>query len=376
MDTYDFIVVGAGIAGASAGYELANLGRVLILERETRPGYHTTGRSAALFVQTHGPSMIRGLSRGARSFFLDPPPGFTEHPLLSSRGMLAVGRADQKPLLEQHLAQSSEHIPGVQLLNTEEARSLVPLLREEYVAGAVLDPEAMDMDVHAIHWGFIRGMRARGGELATGAELKALHRSGRAWVAHTAAGVFSAPIIINAAGAWCDVVGAIAGADPIGLVPKRRTAFTFNAPPGMEVSRWPSVVDVGEEFYFKPDAGNLLGSPADQTPASPCDAQPDDFDVAVGVARIERAARISVIHINRKWAGLRSFVADGCPVVGYDSRVEGFFWLAGQGGYGIETSPAIGRITASLATGGGIPTDLIGQGVTKAALAPERLRRI
>ncbi|HEY2523465.1 MAG TPA: FAD-binding oxidoreductase [Candidatus Binataceae bacterium] len=375
MESFDFIVVGCGIAGASAGYELAAHGRVLVLERESQPGYHTTGRSAALFVQTHGPAVIRALSRGAKNFFLDPPAGFTEHPLLTERGMLLIGRGDQSDLLEKSFAQSSRHIAGVRRLDAKAACGLVPLLREDYLAGAVLDPEAMDMDVHAIHWGFIRGMRARGGRLITGAELIGLSREGGEWSVRTAAGNFAAPVVVNAAGAWCDVVGAMAGAAPIGLVPKRRTAFIFDPPPGAEIAKWPSVIDVGEEFYFKPDAGKFLGSPADQTPMGPCDAQPDDFDVAVAVDRIQRAARIPVTHINRKWAGLRSFVADGCPVVGYDPRVAGFFWLAGQGGYGIETSPSMGRLCASLALKRGLPSDLAAQGVTEAAVSPARITR-
>src|SRR6185437_10866884 len=375
MDSYDFIIVGGGIAGASAGYELAADARVLMLERESQPGYHTTGRSAALFVQTHGPAVIRALSRGAKNFFLNPPAGFTEHPLLAARGMLLIGRADQSALLEQNFAQSSRHIDGVRRLDPKEACKLVPLLKADYLAGAVLDPEAMDMDVHAIHWGFIRGMRARGGKLATSAELQRLARNARVWTVRTAAGDFAAPIIVNAAGAWCDVVGAMAGAAPIGLVPKRRTAFIFDPPPGIDIAKWPSVIDVGEEFYFKPDAGKFLGSPADQTPMEPCDAQPDDFDVALAVDRIQRAARIPVTHISRKWAGLRSFVADGCPVVGYDPRVDGFFWLAGQGGYGIETSPSMGRLTASLALRRGVPSDLAAQGVTETVVSPARFAR-
>ncbi len=375
MDNYDFIVVGCGIAGASAGYELAAHGRVLVLERETQPGYHTTGRSAALFVQTHGPSVIRALALGAKNFFLDPPAGFTEHPLLTARGMLLIGRPDQSALLEQNFAQSSRHIAGVRRLDVKQACKLVPLLKEDYLAGAVLDPEAMDMDVHAIHWGFIRGMRARGGKLATSAELQGLERNGGQWIVRTAAGDFAAPVVVNAAGAWCDKVGAMAGAGAIGLVPKRRTAFIFDPPAGSDIAKWPSVIDIGEEFYFKPDAGKFLGSPADQTPMEPCDAQPDDFDVALAVDRIQRAARIPVTHISRKWAGLRSFVADGCPVVGYDPRVEGFFWLAGQGGYGIETSPSMGRLTASLALRRGVPSDLAGQGVTEAAVSPARFAR-
>ncbi|HTJ08463.1 MAG TPA: FAD-binding oxidoreductase [Candidatus Binataceae bacterium] len=375
MDTYDFIIVGGGIAGASAAYELAAHARVLVLERETQPGYHTTGRSAALFVQTHGPAVIRALSRAAKDFFLNPPNGFAEHPLLTERGMLLIGRSDQSAMLEQNFAQSSRHIAGVRRLDATQACTLVPLLREEYVAGAVLDPEAMDMDVHAIHWGFIRGMRARGGKLVTSAELLGLERNVDGWIARTTAGDFAAPVVINAAGAWCDVVGAMASAGPIGLVPKRRTAFIFDPPPAAEIAKWPSVIDVGEEFYFKPDAGKFLGSPADQTPMEPCDVQPDDFDVALAVDRIQRAARIPVAHVNRKWAGLRSFVADGCPVVGYDPRVEGFFWLAGQGGYGIETSPSMGRLTASLALGRAVPPDLAQQGVTEAAVSPARIAR-
>jgi len=375
LELFDFFVVGCGIAGASAGYELAAHGRVLVLERESQPGYHTTGRSAALFVQTHGPAVIRALSRAAKNFFLNPPAGFTEHPLLTERGMLLIGRGDQSDLLEKSFAQSSRHIAGVRQLDAKAACGLVPLLREDYLAGAVLDPEAMDMDVHAIHWGFIRGMRARGGRLITGAELTGLSREGGEWSVRTAAGDFAAPVVVNAAGAWCDVVGAMAGAAPIGLVPKRRTAFIFDPPPGAEIAKWPSVIDVGEEFYFKPDAGKFLGSPADQTPMDPCDARPDDLDVAVAVDRIQRAAQIPVTHINRKWAGLRSFVADGCPVVGYDPRVAGFFWLAGQGGYGIETSPSMGRLCASLALGRGVPPDLAAQGVTEAAVSPARITR-
>jgi D-arginine dehydrogenase len=215
-------------------------------------------------------------------------------------------------------------------------------------------------------------MRARGGKLATDAELLGLKRNAGAWTVRTTAGDFSAPVVVNAAGAWCDVVGAMAAAAPIGLVPKRRTAFIFDPPPGADIARWPSVVDVGEEFYFKPDAGKFLGSPADQTPMAPCDVQPDDFDVALAVDRIQRAAQIPVTHINRKWAGLRSFVADGCPVVGYDPRVEGFFWLAGQGGYGFKTAPALSRIIAGLILTGTLPEEATARGLTAEEMSPGR----
>lgn len=375
MDNYDFIVVGGGIAGASAGYALSADAKVLVIERESQPGYHSTGRSAALFVQTHGPDVIRALARGSKPFFLDPPAGFAEYPMLTPRGMMVIGRADQEAALERSFRESSRHIGGVRRLEAREARAMVPVLREDYLAGAVLDPEAMDIDVHTVHWGYLRGMRARGGALVTDAELLALERNSGIWTAHTSAGDFAAPVVIDAAGAWCDMVGTMAGAKPVGLVPKRRTAFIFQPPAGATISKWPSVIDVGEMFYFKPDAGRLLASPADQTPIEPCDVQPDDLDVALAVDRIQRAAALPVTHIERKWAGLRSFVADGCPVAGYDPEVAGFFWLTGQGGYGIETSPAMGRLCASLALRRGVPADLADSGVTEAALSPARFGR-
>ncbi len=375
MDNYDFIIVGGGIAGASAAYALSADAKVLVVERESQPGYHSTGRSAALFVQTHGPDVIRALARASKPFFLDPPAGFTEYPMLRPRGMMVIGRADQASALDQSFRESSRHVGGVRRLGAGEARALVPVLREDYIAGAVLDPEAMDIDVHSVHWGYLRGMRARGGALVTSAELLALERKSGAWAVCTAADEFAAPVIIDAAGAWCDKVAALAGAKPVGLVPKRRTAFIFQPPAGVAIDRWPSVIDVGENFYFKPDAGKLLASPADQTPMEPCDVRPDDLDVAIAVDRIQRAAALPVAHIERKWAGLRSFVADGCPVVGYDPKVAGFLWLAGQGGYGIETSPAMGRLSASLALGRGVPHDLAEAGVTEAALSPARFTR-
>lgn len=373
--TYDFVIIGGGIAGASAGFELARSSRVLLIEREQQFGYHTTGRSAAVYLKSHGPEVIRALASGSQNFFLNPPDGFSEYPLLRPRGMLFVGRTDQIPDLERTAALCARFVRGVRRLDFAEARAMVPVLREDYVAGAVLDPEAMDIDVHAVHQGFLRGLRTRGGTTLTGAELLGLRYAGGTWAAETSAGTFAARIVINAAGAWCDKVGAIAGAAPVGLTPKRRTAFVFDPPSGTVADGWPMIDDVGESFYFKPDAGRILASPADETPMEPCDVFPDDLDVAVAVERIQKAARLPVTHINRKWAGLRSFVADGCPVVGYDPRVAGFFWLAGQGGYGIETSPAMGRLSASLALNQGVPQDLAALGVRAEVLSPERLMR-
>ena len=243
-----------------------------------------------------------------------------------------------------------------------------------YVAAGIYEADATDMDVHGIHNGFLKTLRARGGHVVTGAEVTALARRGDRWHATTPAGEFSAPVLINAAGAWCDALARLAGVKPVGLVPKRRTAFTFDPPAGADVHPWPAVIDIDETFYFKPEAGKILGSPADETPIEPCDVQPEELDIAEAVARIERASSLRVKRLDHKWAGLRSFVADKTPVVGMDDAAEGFFWLAGQGGYGIMTSPALGRTVASLLTAGTIPEDLAALGVTTEALLPARCR--
>jgi D-arginine dehydrogenase len=374
VSAFDFIVIGAGIAGASAASLLAERGTTLLLERESQPGYHTTGRSAALYSEAYGNATIRSLTTGARPFFMNPPDGFAEHPLLTPRGAMFVGRADQIAALDRAAAETSALQPSIRRIDAAEARRICPVLKADYVAGAVLEPEAMDIDVHALHQGFLRGLRARGGRLATDVEVVALERAGGEWRVRTRTGDYAAPVIVNAAGAWADELARLAGADPVGLVPKRRTAILFAPPPGCDISAWPLVLDIDETFYFKPDAGKLLGSPADETPSPPCDAQPEELDVALAVERIQQAAELPIARIERRWAGLRSFVADKTPVVGFDGRADGFFWLAGQGGYGIQTAPAIARLAAALVAGEGVPADLAALGVSEAALRPSRLR--
>jgi D-arginine dehydrogenase len=231
----------------------------------------------------------------------------------------------------------------------------------------------MDIDVHALHQGFLRGLRARGGGVLCKAEVRALERCRGHWRVQTAAGGFAAPLLVNAAGAWADEIGRLAGAAPIGLVPKRRTAITFDPPKGAAIDRWPAVIDIDEQWYFKPEAGRLLASPADETPSPPCDAQPDDYDVAVLVDRLTRRTTLPVPRIRARWAGLRSFVADKTVVAGFDARVDGFFWLAGQGGYGIQTAPAVARVASALVGGAAIPPDVAELGVDAAALSPSRL---
>ena len=368
----DVIVIGAGIAGASVAYELAASRRVLLLERESQPGYHTTGRSAALFTETYGNAVMRALTRASKSFLLAPPAGFAATRLLAPRGTLLVARAEQLPALQRSRDECAALVDDLAWWSAEEVLARVPCFAPGQVAAGLLEPGAMDIDVHALHQGFLRGLRARDGRLACRAEVRALARFRQHWRVQTSAGEFAAPLLVNAAGAWADEIGRLAGARPIGLMPARRTAITFDPPAGTPVDHWPAVIDIDEEWYFKPDAGRLLASPADETPSPPCDAQPDEYDVAVLVDRLARATTLKVPRIRARWAGLRSFVADRTIVAGFDEQAEGLFWLAGQGGYGIQTAPAVARAAASLLAGEPMPSDLAGLGVDAAALSPSR----
>jgi D-arginine dehydrogenase len=375
MKTCDFLVIGAGIAGAAAAYELANHGRVILLERESMPGYHSTGRSAAVLTENYGNAIIRRLTVASRGFLEKAPDQFTSSPLVSPRGVLWIAREEQQETLAAMLSEARQLVPSIHAIGRAEAKRWCPVLREEYLAAAVLEPEAMDMDVHAIHQGFLQSFRRRNGELVVKAEVVRLSRAAETWEVYTAQERFTVGIVVNAAGAWCDEIGKIAGARPIGLTPKRRTAFIFDGPTQSDLSAWPVVIDVDEQFYFKPESGRILASPADETPMPPCDVYAEDYDVALAVDRIEKATTLAIHHIRRKWAGLRSFVADKAPVVGMDTLLPGFFWLAGQGGYGIMTSPAMARAATGLIVDGRLPADLAGMGLKSEELSPARFQK-
>lgn len=375
MENCDVIIIGAGIAGASAGYFLADSHRVVLLEREDQPGYHSTGRSAALFTETYGNAAVRALTRGARRFFEAPPGGFSSTPLIAPRGLLYIGRAEQQETLDRRCLELSRLTRDVRRLSGEAARALCPILRDGYVAGAVVEPHCMDIDVAALHHGFLAGVRARGGRVVVDAEVRSLARQdSQGWVAQTRQGAFSAPVVIDAAGAWADGVAALAGVRPLGLTPRRRTVVLLDVPDGTDPTAWPMVVDADEGFYFKPDAGRLLLSPADETPSPPCDARPEEIDIAIAVDRLEAATILRVGRVAHEWAGLRTFTADRTMVVGFEPGAEGFFWLAGQGGYGIQTAPSLGRIAAAMIAGCGLPEDLAELGIDEGMLAARRLR--
>ena len=305
MPAYEFIVIGAGIAGASAAYELAKIGSTIILERESQPGYHTTGRSAAVFSEIYGNATIRGLTVGSRGFFASPPAGFCEYPLWKQRHSVMIARSDQLAKLKRAYDEWVKLVPSVRWLEGDEARDVTPMLKPDYMAGGVLEPAANDLDVHEIHRGFLRGAARAGASLVCNAEVLDLSRHGPAWRVRTKSDEFRGNFVINAAGAWGDAIAVLAGAHPIGLAPKRRTAILFDPAPPEDVNGWPIIIDADEQFYFKPDAGRLLGSPADETASPPCDAQPEEIDVALAVDRIEQAATFRVERLVRKWAGLR-----------------------------------------------------------------------
>ncbi len=377
---FDIIVLGAGMAGASLAAELGAAPgegadgprRVLLLEVEDQPGRHATGRSAAMFFESYGNPTVRALTRASRAFLEQPPAGFADGALMTPRAAMIVADAEGLGRLEA-LHGSVQGTPGARLIDGAAARQRVPILRAERVAAALLDESGCDMDVAAIHQGFLRQARRAGVQLLTGAGEMAIRREGGAWQLQCRAGAFSAPLLVNATGAWADQVAALAGATPVGLQPMRRTALLIDAPRQGDCHGWPMVIDVDETVYFKPDAGQLLLSPANEDPMPPCDVVPEELDVAIAVDRFETLTTESVQRIRHRWAGLRSFVVDRSPVAGFDGRAEGFFWLAGQGGYGIQMAPALARSAAALLLGRPLPDDVRRQGVEAADLSPRRL---
>jgi D-arginine dehydrogenase len=371
---FDVIVLGAGMAGASIAAELAPHRRVLLLEREDQPGRHTTGRSAAMFFESYGNATVRGLTRASRAFLEQPPEGFAEVPLMSPRAALFVAGQEALPRLHA-MADAPDAAPTLRLLSPAQTLALVPILRPEAVAGGALDDSGCDMEVAAILQGYLRLARRGGAQVVLGGADLLLQRAGGLWTVDCRAGRFQAPVVVNATGAWADEVAREAGARPVGLQPMRRTAMTIPAPEGHDTRDWPMVIDVDETVYFKPDAGQMLLSPANEDAMPPCDVAPEELDIAIAVDRFETLTTHPVRRIAHRWAGLRSFVADRSPVAGWDGQAEGFFWLAGQGGYGIQMAPALARAAAAILLGQALPADIAAQGVTAQALSPNRLEK-
>lgn len=368
---YDYAVIGAGIAGASVAFELAQVGTVSLIEAESRAGYHSTGRSAALYTPNYGNAVVRAINAGSGPFLFDPPSGFSDHPLLTPRGLLTIAGSGQEARLDAIVASAANEAP-VHHLSAKEALDLVPLLRPEEVSAAAYESGVMDIDVDALHQAYLRGFRALDGHLFFNAPVRRIARRAGKWEIDIAGSTIRAAIVINAAGAWADQIGAMAGASMLELVPKRRSAIVVEAPLGIATHSLPAVDFAGSEAYFKPEAGRIMASFGDETPTEPQDAQPEEFDIALAADWLQRHTIIDVRRIEHSWAGLRTFVSDGAPVVGFDGALDDFFWLAAQGGYGIMMGPALAKASRSLIQHNRLPDDFETRGVSQSAISPTR----
>lgn len=345
----DIAIIGAGMAGSSAGAFLSGRKSVALIEAEDIAGYHTTGRSAAIWIQNYGPPDVRVLTGLSRGFYEAPPAGFSSSPLIRRRAVLMLAAEGQLGTLDAALCGGH----GLRRAPVQEALALVPALRPGYLAGAAIEDDAFDMDVAAIHQGFLRMLNANRGILALRSRAGRIERRGDIWEIETTGGItFRAPILVNAAGAWGDEIAERAGAVSLGLRPCRRTAAIIDPNP-YDVADWPMIIDVDEQWYARPEARTrLMVSPADETLTHPHDVQPEEIDVATGIDRMQRALDIPVRRVEHSWAGLRTFTPDGSLAFGWDTSVAGFFWCVGQGGYGIQTAPAAGQLVADLVLGG------------------------
>lgn len=369
----DAVVVGGGIAGVSVACELAQDRSVLLLETEATLAQHTTGRSAANLLRALGNSVVRALTRAGADLFASPPDGF-DGPLLTSRPAVWIAGHERADRLREFAAGVASDTSGLEELTEDEARTCAPFLRPGWTSLGLLDRSAMDIDVSNLHQGYVRGLRRRGGVIRPNSQVVVLAWKEGTWNIELAGGgSVRAPLLVNAAGAWADSVAAMAGARPLGLRPLRRTAFTVPAPERFGTTNdLPSVRDVDESFYVKPEGPQFLCSPADETPSDPCDAKPEELDVARAIERINEATLLEVRSVRSQWAGLRTFAIDRSPVLGMDPRVPGFLWLAGQGGFGIQTAPGLAIAAASIVRTGDLPQTLRRSGLTVDDLSPAR----
>ncbi len=369
MKTADVIVVGGGIAGASAAAEIAADGaRVLLLEMESQPGYHATGRSAAMYEPAEGAPIVRALTRASHGFLAKPPEGFADVPLLSPRGVLMLAYAGDDTLILE--AGRNGYVE----VDAAFAHAKLPVAKLDGAVAILWDGQAQDIDVDALHVGRLRALRRAQGEIVTDAPVRRGRRSDGIWRLEAGGERCEAPIVIVAAGAWSDQVASACGVAPIGLQPKRRSAAIIAGPAGMPVDGWPEILPIDISLYCKPMGGKLMLSPADEEPVEPHDAWADDLRLAEAAAGLERLVDMKVQRLERTWGGLRTFASDGLPVVGFDPKAEGFFWLAGQGGYGIQTSPALSRLAAALIARRGCPADLEKHGIAPDLVSPQRFR--
>jgi len=373
MHTADIVVIGGGIAGVSVAAALTASGLgVALVEMEPTLAFHTTGRSAAQYLKNYGNDVVRRLTIASAEYFSDSPDGTK---LWAPRPLLQVAATEQAASLRAEVASSLALAPATQFLDGDESRSLVPVLSPE-VAGSLYEPDAMELDVAAIHHSFVGELRAGGGTVQLANPVVALSYTSN-WIVTLADGsTIETPVVVNAAGAWGDQVASLAGIDPVPLHPRRRTVAVASVPDEIDPSSWPLIAFLDREgtmeAYCKAEPGGLLVSPADESPSQPCDARPEEVDVARGIDTLNRWTTLAVRHVTTTWAGLRTFAADRSPVAGYGAGAPGFFWFVGQGGYGIQMAPGLARVAAALVVDGAIPGDLADVGLSAADLSPTR----
>lgn len=365
METAWALVIGGGIAGLSVAARIAPYGRVVVLEAESAPGYHASGRSVAFAHYGLGNVAVRTLT--ALSMGELAAHG-SIHPALH------IASAGEIAALDGLEAVHQQYGCDYTRTGADAARALMPVLKAEACAAALVDHGSLKLDTHAMLQANLAALRSHGGALVTGAQVCALRRDGEVWRVATSKGHFAGAIIINAAGAWADEVAQMAGVAPIGLQPRRRSVISFAAPEGVDVSRWPFTKTVGEGFYLLPEGrGQLLASSMDQTPSEPCDAAPEELDIAIAAERVSEATTLPIRRIAHSWAGLRSFAADELPVIGPAASAPEFVWCAGQGGAGFQTAPAVSRIAAAAVLGLPFPDDCAAAGLSAQSFAPARL---
>ncbi|MEP3437267.1 MAG: FAD-binding oxidoreductase [Hoeflea sp.] len=359
----DILVIGGGIAGISAAARLSPEAKVTVLEAEPVIGHHSSGRSAAIFIRNYGNATLRMLN-AASAPFLASPDEISDTSLLSPRGEMLVATDEDLSQFDAYLDGSE----GLERLSSQQALELVPILRQGAIAAAAIEWDAQDIDVDRMLQGFARKFRGHGGQIVTGTPVQSIVRRDGVWTVSTPNGDFTAPVLINAAGGWADAVARMAGVRTLGLQPLRRSAALIPAPAGHDVNRWPLFASAGDQWYAKPEAGKLMISPADEDPVDPHDVWADDMVIAEGLHRYEQAVTTPVTRVEHCWAGMRTFAPDRTPVVGFAPDAEGFFWLAGQGGYGMQTAPALSQLAADLCLG---RLASLGQSVIE-ALSPGR----
>lgn len=368
MSSADFLILGGGVAGLSAGAQLARHGRVVLLEAEEAVGYHSSGRSVAFSHYGIGNEAVRGLTAYSRAFF-EGPDG---RAIARTAPSLYFAEPEALPALETLRAAMAPHTDAIRMLDPAETLRLCPVLRPGGPAAAILDPTGLKLDADALLQLYVRAIRAGGGRVLAGERVTAIESRGT-WRAITATGeTFEAPILINAAGAWADRIAALAGVAPLGLEPLRRTIIAVDPPAGTDIAAWPFTHSVAGDFYMMPEAGRLLVSPVDEIADEPGDAQPDEYQAALAADRLEHYTTLQVTRIAHRWAGLRTFTADRTPTAGFAPDAPGFFWLAGQGGFGLQTAPAMAEAVEALIAGTDWPKGLAEQGVSVGHLDPAR----